>query len=45
MIYMMAVHLDEIHQDDRLAYENHHSFFPTGVSFIAGTFPIIVYSP
>ena len=45
MIYMMAVHLDEIRWDDRLAYENHHSFFPTGVSFIVDTFPIIVYSP
>ena len=45
MIYMMAHYLDEIHWDDRLAYENHHSFFPTGVSFIVDTYPIAVYSP
>ena len=37
--------LDEIRWDDRLAYENHHSFFPTGVSFIVDTYPIAVYAP
>lgn len=45
MIYMMAHFLDEIRWDDRLAYENHHSFFPTGVSFIVDTYPIAVYAP
>jgi hypothetical protein len=45
MIYMMAVHLDEINWDDRLAYENHHSFFHTGVGFIVDALSITAYSP
>ena len=41
MISMMAHFIDEIHWDDRLAYDNHHSFFPTGVSFVVDTYPMI----
>ena len=45
MVYLMAQHVNEIHWDDRLAWENHHVHADDFVTFLVDSFPQEVWAP